>query len=52
MVTNGTVDRTLYAWIADGEGRPVVKNTLAVLVRVMEQAVRDSLITANPARVN
>ena len=51
MVTNGAVDRTAYAWIADGEGRSTVKNTLAVLVRVMEQAVRDGLITANPARL-
>jgi integrase len=51
LVTNGAVDRTAYAWIADGEGRSTVKSTLAVLVRVMEQAVRDGLITANPARV-
>jgi integrase len=51
MVTNGAVDRTTYAWIADGEGRSTVKNTLAVLVRVMEQAVRDGLVTANPARI-
>nr|WP_235002680.1 site-specific integrase [Actinacidiphila paucisporea] len=51
MVTNGAVDRTTYAWIADGEGRSTVKNTLAVLVRVMEQAVRDGLITTNPARI-
>ncbi|MFF6961714.1 hypothetical protein [Streptomyces sp. NPDC008317] len=39
MITNGAVDRTTYAWIADGEGRSTVKNTLAVLIRVMEQAV-------------
>ncbi|WP_405589981.1 tyrosine recombinase XerC [Streptomyces sp. NBC_01190] len=52
MVTNGAVDRTAYAWIADGEGRSTVKNTLAVLVRVMEQAVRDGLITTNPARIS
>jgi integrase len=51
MVTNGAVDRATYAWIADGEGRSTVKNTLAVLVRVMEQAVRDGLITTNPARI-
>ncbi|MCL2728413.1 MAG: site-specific integrase [Actinomycetia bacterium] len=51
MVTNGAVDRATYAWIADGEGRSTVKNSLAVLVRVMEQAVRDGLITANPARI-
>ncbi|MGW5354404.1 tyrosine-type recombinase/integrase [Streptomyces sp. NPDC004031] len=52
MVTNGAVDRTAYAWIADGVGRSSVKNTLAVLVRVMEQAVRDGLITFNPARIS
>lgn len=51
MVTNGAVNRTVYAWIADGEGRSTVKNSLAALVRVMEQAVRDGLITANPARI-
>ncbi|WP_333769199.1 tyrosine-type recombinase/integrase [Streptomyces sp. IBSBF 2435] len=51
MITNGDVDRTVYAWIADGEGRSTVKNSLAVLVRIMEQAVRDGLITANPARI-
>ncbi|WP_329138235.1 tyrosine-type recombinase/integrase [Streptomyces sp. NBC_01476] len=51
MVTNGAVDRTVYAWIADGEGRSTVKNSLAILVRVMEQALRDGLITVNPARV-
>ncbi|MFG2115426.1 hypothetical protein ACGFRB_22825 [Streptomyces sp. NPDC048718] len=28
-----------------------VKNTIAVLVRVMEQAVRDNVIKINPARV-
>ncbi|WP_410169479.1 site-specific integrase, partial [Actinacidiphila rubida] len=50
-VTNGAVDRTVYAWIADGEGRSTVKSSLAILVRVMEQAVRDGLITVNPARV-
>jgi hypothetical protein len=51
-VTNGAVGRTAYAWIADGEGRSTVKNTLAGLVRGMEQAVRDGLITANPARIS
>ncbi|WP_318209650.1 MULTISPECIES: hypothetical protein [unclassified Streptomyces] len=29
-----------------------VKNTIAVLVRVMEQAVRDGLTKVNPARVS
>jgi hypothetical protein len=28
-----------------------VRNSLAILVRVMEQAVRDGIIERNPARV-
>ncbi|NJQ14384.1 tyrosine-type recombinase/integrase [Streptomyces bohaiensis] len=50
-VTNGIVDRAVHSWIADGHSRSTVKNSLAVLVRVMEQAVRDGLIDVNPARV-
>ncbi|MFF7898954.1 hypothetical protein ACIP4X_21355 [Streptomyces sp. NPDC088817] len=38
-------------WIADEHSRSTVKNTIAVLVRVMEQAVRDGIIKVNPARV-
>jgi integrase len=51
MITNGAVDRTVQGWIADERSRSTVKNSLAVLVRIMEQAVRDGLITVNPARV-
>ncbi|MEV8361776.1 tyrosine-type recombinase/integrase [Streptomyces niveus] len=51
MITNGAVDRTVQNWIADEHSRSTVKNTIAVLVRVMEQAVRDGLIKVNPARV-
>ncbi|MER6097493.1 site-specific integrase [Streptomyces sp. NPDC001728] len=51
MITNGAVDRTVQNWIADEHGRSTVKNSLAVLVRVMEQAVRDGIIKINPARV-
>ncbi|WP_413752202.1 tyrosine-type recombinase/integrase [Streptomyces sp. R-74717] len=51
MITNGAVDRTVHGWIADQHSRSTVKNSLAVLVRVMEQAVRDGIITVNPARV-
>ncbi len=51
MITNGAVDRTVQNWIADEHGRSTVKNTIAVLVRVMEQAVRDGIIKVNPARV-
>jgi integrase len=52
LVSNGAVDRSVYGWIDDGAGRSTVKNTLAVLVRVMQQAVRDGLIDTNPARVS
>lgn len=51
MVTNGAVDRAVHAWIADECGQSTVKNSLAVLVRVMEQAMRDGIIDRNPARI-
>lgn len=51
MITIGAVDRTVHAWISDECGRSTVKNSLAILVRVMEQAVQDGIITHNPARV-
>jgi integrase len=51
MVTNGAVDRAVHSWIADECGKSTVKNSLAILVRVMEQAVRDGLMDRNPARV-
>lgn len=51
MITNGAVDRAVHVWIADGYGESTIKNSLAILVRVMEQAVRDGIIDRNPARV-
>lgn len=51
MITYGAVDRAVYGWIADESGRSTVKNTLAVLVRVMNQATRDGLIDRNPAHI-
>lgn len=51
MVTAGAADRAVLGWIAERIGRSSVKNSLAALVRVMQQAVRDGLIDANPARV-
>ncbi|MDT0408578.1 MULTISPECIES: tyrosine-type recombinase/integrase [Streptomyces] len=50
-LTNGVIDRAVQGWIADGHSRSTMKNTIAVLVRVMEQAVRDNIIKVNPARV-
>jgi integrase len=51
MVTNGAVDRAVHGWIADECSRSTVKNSLAALVRVLEQAVRDGIVDRNPARV-
>lgn len=51
MITNGAVDLVVHTWIADECGRPTVKNSLAVLVRVMKQAVREGIIERNPAKV-
>ena len=51
MVTNGAVDRAVHSWIADECSFSTVKNSSAVLVRVLEQAVRDGVIDRNPARV-
>jgi integrase len=51
MITNGAVDRSVEGWIADGCGLSTIKNSLAALTRIMEQAKRDGLIDRNPARV-
>ncbi|WP_433559208.1 tyrosine-type recombinase/integrase [Pseudonocardia xinjiangensis] len=51
MITNGAVDRAVHGWIADDCSRSTVKNSIAALVRVMEQAVRDGIIDRNPARI-
>jgi integrase len=51
IITNGAVDRAVHGWIAEQSSRSTVKNSLAVLVRVMEQAVRDGIMDRNPARV-
>ena len=51
MITHGAVDRAVHAWIADECSRSTVKNSLAILVRVLEQAVRDGIVDHNRARV-
>jgi integrase len=51
MITYGAVDRAVHGWIADEAGKSTIKNTIGVLVRVMEQAMRDGIIERNPARV-
>lgn len=51
MITAGAADRAVHGWIADGCSKSTIKNTIGVLVRVMEQALRDGIIDRNPARV-
>lgn len=51
MITQGLVDRAVHAWIADGCSKSTIKNSLAILVRVLEQAVRDGLVEHNRARI-
>lgn len=51
-ITAGTVDRAVHGRIADACSRSTVKNTLAALAGVLEQAVRDGILTLNPARVS
>lgn len=52
MITNGVVDRAVYGWIEDECSRSTVKNSIAILVRVLEQAVRDGIVDRNVARVS
>lgn len=52
LLTTGAVDRAVRGWIAEGASRSTVKNSLAMLVRVMEQALRDGIVERNPARIS
>lgn len=49
MITAGLVDRAIDTWEKD-YGRSTVKNTVAGLVLVLDEAVRDGLIPRNPAK--
>ena len=37
MITTGAVDRAINVWIADESGLSTIKNSLAMLARVMER---------------
>jgi hypothetical protein len=52
LITTGAVDRAVRSWIAEGASRSTVKNSLAMLVRIMEQALRDGIVDRNPARIS
>jgi integrase len=49
MISAGLVDRAIDDW-EQHYGRSTVKNTVAALVLVLDEAVRDGIITRNPAK--
>ena len=49
MITAGLVDRAIDGW-EESYGRSTVKNTVAALVLVLDEAVRDGLLSRNPAK--
>ena len=49
MITAGLVDRAIDAWERE-YGPSTVKNTVAVLVLVLDEAVRDGILVRNPAK--
>jgi hypothetical protein len=49
MITAGLVDRAIDQWETEF-GRSTVKNTVAVLVLVLDEAMRDGIVARNPAK--
>lgn len=49
QITAGIIDRTIDEW-EQRHGASTIKNTIAPLVRVLDEAVRDGLIQINPAK--
>lgn len=49
MISAGLVDRAIDEW-EQSYSRSTVKNSVAALVLVLDEAVRDGLLTRNPAR--
>ena len=48
-ITTGLIDRTIDTWETT-HSRSTLKNTIAALTRVLDEAVRDDLIARNPVR--
>jgi len=48
-ITGAEVEEAVRSWVADDCGRATIRNTRAVLRRVLEQAVRDGVLQRNPA---
>jgi integrase len=49
MISAGLVDRAIDGWEQE-YGRSTVKNTVAALVLVLDEAVRDGILARNPAK--
>ena len=49
MITAGLIDRAIDRWESSA-GHSTVKNTVAALVHVLDDAVRDGLLPRNPAK--
>jgi integrase len=49
MISAGLVDRAIDGWEQE-YGRSTVKNTVAALVLVLDEAVRDGILSRNPAK--
>ena len=49
QITAGMIDRTIDAW-EKRYGASTIKNSIAPLVRVLDEAVRDGVIAINPAK--
>lgn len=49
QITAGMIDRTIDEWELR-HSASTIKNSIAPLVRILDEAVRDDLISANPAR--
>ncbi len=48
-ITTGIVDRSIDRWEIE-HSRSTLKNTIAALTRVLDEAVRDEIITRNPVK--
>ncbi|WP_329579403.1 tyrosine-type recombinase/integrase [Kitasatospora sp. NBC_01250] len=51
LVTTGAIATAIDSWISEDCSRSTIKNTLAMLFRILEQAVVDGLIERPPAHV-
>ncbi|MEX5268494.1 tyrosine-type recombinase/integrase [Kocuria sp. CPCC 204721] len=49
QITAGMIDRTIDSWEAE-HSASTIKNSIAPLVRVLDEAVRDDIISINPAK--